>query len=100
MVVAWCGGRVRIPRRLQMAHPRRVPETAPGEPGSVVNTDMKLSNIQLSRISKLLVDRIEITTDEALARRELFGITLRCGPDVVQSRTTQLAVLTAANIAN
>ena len=66
----------------------------------MVNTDMKLSNIQLSRISKLLVDRIEITTDEALARRELFGITLRCGPDVVQSRTTQLAVLTAANIAN
>jgi hypothetical protein len=83
-----------------MAHPRRVPETAPGVPDFVVNTDMKTPDIGLSRISKLLIDRTEITTEEALVRRELYGVTLRCGPDVEQSRTLQVAVLTAANIAN
>ena len=83
-----------------MAYPRRVRETAPGEPDSVVNTDTKTSSIRLSRISKLLIDRTEITTEEALARRELYGVTLRCGPNVEQSRTLQVAVLTAANIAN
>ena len=65
----------------------------------MVNTDMKTSSIRLSRISKLLIDRTEITTEEALARRELYSVTLRCGPDVVHSRTLQVAVLTAANIA-
>ena len=66
----------------------------------MVNTDMKTSGIRLSRISKLLIDRTEITTEEALARREMYGVTLRCGPDVEHSRTLQVAVLTAANIAN
>jgi len=83
-----------------MAHPRRVPETAPGQSDDLVNTDMQTSNIRHSRISKVLVDRVEITTEEALARRELYRITLYCGPDIAQSRTLQLAVLTAANIAN
>jgi hypothetical protein len=83
-----------------MAHPRRVSESASGVPDSVVNTNMKTPDIRLSRISKLLIDRTEITTEEALVRRELYGVTLRCGPDVEQSRTLQVAVLTAANIAN
>jgi hypothetical protein len=83
-----------------MADPRRIPEAAPGEPDFVVNTDMKTPSIRLSRISKLLIDRTEITTEEALTRRELYGVTLRCGPDVEHSRTLQVAVLTAANIAN
>jgi len=61
---------------------------------------MKTPDIRLSRISKLLIDRTEITTEEALVRRELYCVTLRCAPDVVQSRTLQVAVLTAANIAN
>lgn len=82
-----------------MAYPRRVPETAPRKADSLVN-EMQTSNMRLSRISKLLLDRVEITTEEALARRELYRITLRCGPDVVQSRTLQVAVLTAANIAS
>ncbi len=60
---------------------------------------MNVSNITLSRISKLLVDGRDLSTQEALARRECFAITLRCGPDVERSRTLQLAVLTAANIA-
>jgi len=60
---------------------------------------MDVSNFTLSRISKLLVDSSALSTQEALARRERFAITLRCGTDVEQSRTLQLAVLTAANIA-
>jgi hypothetical protein len=61
---------------------------------------MNASKITLSRISKLLVDGNELSPEEALVRREGFGVTLRCGADVGQSRTLQLAVLTTANIAN
>jgi hypothetical protein len=60
---------------------------------------MKRSEIKLSRISKLLVDREELSVSEVRARREQFAVTLLCGPDVGQSRTLQLAVLTAASIA-
>lgn len=55
--------------------------------------------MKLSRISKLLIDAGQATADEAKALREDFAITLRCGPDVAQSRTLQTAVLTAAGIA-
>jgi len=55
--------------------------------------------MRLSRISKLLVDAGQATVDEAQARRKNFTVTLQCGPDVVHSRTLQVAVLTAANIA-
>jgi molybdopterin/thiamine biosynthesis adenylyltransferase len=55
--------------------------------------------MKLSRISKLLIDSEALSLSEALARRERFGVTLLCGPDVGQSRTLQLAVLTAASIA-
>jgi hypothetical protein len=55
--------------------------------------------MKLSRISKLLIDAGQATADEAQARREDFAVTLRCGPDVAQSRTLQVAVMTAASIA-
>jgi len=55
--------------------------------------------MKLSRISKLLVDAGQATADEAQARREDFAVTLRCGSEVAQSRTLQVAVLTAASIA-
>jgi hypothetical protein len=61
---------------------------------------MNSPNVMLSRISKLLVDRSQISVGEALERRERFAVTLKCGADVGHSRTLQLAVLTAANIAS
>lgn len=57
-------------------------------------------DIQLSRISKLFVDRDETSTDLALVRRKRHAINLRCGPDVAGSYVLQLGVLTAASIAN
>ncbi|MGB7437645.1 MAG: hypothetical protein WBR26_00660 [Candidatus Acidiferrum sp.] len=56
--------------------------------------------IHFSRISKLFLDRDQATLEEALARRQRHAVTLYCGPDVGQSYTLQLAVLTAANIAS
>ncbi|HEX4826336.1 MAG TPA: ThiF family adenylyltransferase [Candidatus Polarisedimenticolaceae bacterium] len=60
---------------------------------------MTTPDIQLSRISKLFVDRDEMNVEDALARRQSHGVTLVCGSDVASSYTLQLAVLTAANIA-
>ena len=80
-----------------MAHPRVIARKTPRTFDDLVNMDA--SSIRLSRISKLLVDSSALSTQEALARRERFAITLRCGADVEQSRTMQLALLTAANIA-
>jgi hypothetical protein len=57
------------------------------------------SKMKLSRISKLFVDGGEISAADALTRRKQHRIVLKCGADVAQSRTLQLAVLTAANIA-
>lgn len=59
-----------------------------------------VSKIRLSRISKLFVDGGELSAAAALARRKQHRIVLKCGADVAQSRTLQLAVLTAANIAS
>ncbi len=56
--------------------------------------------MQLSRISKLFLDRDETPAEDAFARRQKYCVTLRCGPDVEKSYLLQLAVLTAANIAN
>jgi hypothetical protein len=61
---------------------------------------MDSSDIRLSRISKLFLDRDQTTLEEALARRQRHAVTLRCGPDVGHSYTLQLAVLTAANVAS
>lgn len=61
---------------------------------------MNQPETRISRISKVLVDRDQMTTDAVLARRKLYQVALRCGADVARSRTLQLAVLTAANIAN
>src|SRR5437667_8537491 len=56
--------------------------------------------VQLSRISKLFLDRDQTTPEDTLARRQRHAVTLCCGPDVAHSYTLQLAVLTAANIAS
>ncbi len=83
-----------------MAHSRRFPKTSPRQSGSLVNIEMNQPEMRLSRISKVLVDGDQMTTDAVLARRKLYRVALQCGPDVAQSSTLQLAVLTAANIAN
>jgi hypothetical protein len=55
---------------------------------------------ELSRISKMLIDRDQASAEAALARRQECGVTLCCGDDVASSYTLQLAVLTAASIAS
>lgn len=62
-------------------------------------TLMNSQSVHLSRISKLFVDRDQTGIGEALDRRRRFAVTLLCGPDVRHSYILQLAVLTAANIA-
>ena len=61
---------------------------------------MDTGSIELSRISKLFVDRDQTTVDEALARRRTYGVTLVCGADVERSYVLQLAVMTAVSLAN
>ena len=60
---------------------------------------MDIADGRFSRISKLLVDRDETAVEAVLDQRRRYGVTLRCGGDVAQSYTLQVAVLTAANIA-
>jgi hypothetical protein len=57
-------------------------------------------DFELSRISKLFVDRDQASAEAALARRKEYAVTLLCGEDVAASYTLQLAVLTAASIAS
>ena len=52
---------------------------------------MDTPDTRFSRISKLLVDRDETTTDAALAQRQRYIVTLRCGADLAGSYTLQLA---------
>lgn len=52
----------------------------------------------ISRISKLLVDRNGDDPENVLARRRGFTVTLRLGQDVAGSRSLQLAALTAARL--
>jgi hypothetical protein len=61
--------------------------------------DMGAVDLELSRISKLIVDRDQASADTALALRQAYAVTLCCGDDVASSYTLQLAVLTAASIA-
>ena len=61
---------------------------------------MSTGTIELSRISKLFVDRDQTTVGEALARRRNHRVTLVCGADVERSYVLQLAVMTAASLAN
>lgn len=60
---------------------------------------MGVFDSELSRISKLLIDRDQASADTALARRQKFTVALHCGDDVASSYTLQLAVLTGASIA-
>ncbi|MGH7717159.1 MAG: hypothetical protein ACREML_14335 [Vulcanimicrobiaceae bacterium] len=61
---------------------------------------MGAHDIELSRISKLFLDRDETSADVALARRREFTLTLLCGGDVARSYVLQLAALTAAALAS
>src|SRR5688500_4004614 len=54
---------------------------------------------RLSRISKFFLDRDNITPNEALLRRRSGDVRLACGGDVAESRTLQVALLTAASLA-
>jgi hypothetical protein len=60
---------------------------------------MNTQSTNLSRISKLFVDRDQTGSAAAFDLRSRFAVNLLCGPDVRHSYTLQLAVLTAANIA-
>jgi hypothetical protein len=61
---------------------------------------MSISDIQLSRISKLFVDRDQANAETALVRRQGHSVIIFCGEDVAASYTLQLAALTAASIAS
>ena len=54
---------------------------------------------QLSRVSKLFIDRDGMTADEARDHRAACGIALVCGRDVARSYGLQTAVITAAELA-
>jgi hypothetical protein len=60
---------------------------------------MGVFDSELSRISKLLIDRDQASAEAVLARRQKFAVALCCGDDVASSYTLQVAVLTAASIA-
>lgn len=51
---------------------------------------------EISRISKLVIDRDQADPAKVLAQRRAYALTLACGDDVASSYTLQLAVLTAA----
>ena len=55
---------------------------------------------EFSRISKLFLDRDQEHPDLSLVRRRRQRVTLACGSELEHSFTLQLALLTAANIAN
>lgn len=60
---------------------------------------MGTNTMELSRISKLFLDRDGVPAEEVLVRRQQFNMTLLCGADIAHSYTLQLAVLTAVSIA-
>lgn len=57
------------------------------------------NDMRLSRISKLFVDRDDMSVKNALTWRRGQKVTLVCGADVGTSHTLQVAVLTAASLA-
>lgn len=60
---------------------------------------MTACDSEISRISKLCIDRDQADPADVLARRQAYGVILCCGDDVASSYTLQLAVLTAATTA-
>lgn len=54
----------------------------------------------LSRINKLFADRDSMDPASAHACRRLFTVAIRCGNDVANSYTLQLAAITAASLAS
>jgi len=83
-----------------MVQPYRCRWKAADDINALVKVNMNRRKMNLSRISKLLVDTDEMPVAEAQARRERFTVTLQCGPDICQSRTLMLSFLTAATIAS
>lgn len=61
---------------------------------------MSAFDSEISRISKLLIDRDQADPASALADRQSFAVTLCCGEDVAKSYCLQLAVLTTAATAS
>lgn len=61
---------------------------------------MSVFDSEISRISKIAIDRDHADPADVLARRQAFAVTLCCGDDVASSYTLQLAVLTAAATAS
>jgi hypothetical protein len=54
----------------------------------------------LGRIAKLLIDRDNMTIEEAGKHLSEFRVLVRCGPEIAWSPTLQAAALTAINIAS
>lgn len=61
---------------------------------------MKNNSSELSRISKLFIDRDSLLAKDGLKKRQQFRVTLVCGTDVAASYMLQLSVITAAEIAS
>lgn len=60
---------------------------------------MKSNSSELSRISKLFVDKDSLPTKDGLRKRQQFKVMLVCGADVATSYMLQLSLITAAKIA-
>ncbi len=74
--------------------------TGPAGQALTLVKQMGVFDKEISRISKLFVDRDQASATAVLARRQEYIVTLCCGDDVASSYTLQLAVLTAASIAS
>jgi len=61
---------------------------------------MGTKGVDLSRISKLLVDREEADPARVMADRRAFSVIIRAGAELASSRDQQLALLTAVGLAN
>lgn len=82
-----------------MAYPLAI-RARPARQTFPVVTVMNAFTSEISRISKLSIDRDQADPAEVLARRKAYALTLCCGDDVAASYTLQLAVLTAAATAS
>lgn len=61
---------------------------------------MEVDQNTLGRISKLLIDRHDLSIEEAATTLKNFRLLVRCGPELQASATLQAALLTLVNIAN
>ena len=61
---------------------------------------MKSNSSELSRISKVFVDKDSLPAKDGLKKRQQFKVMLVCGADVATSYMLQLSLITAAKIAS